>query len=270
MSDIAGTPSLTEQIAPHLPYLRRYARALSGTQDSGDAHVAALLEAIIADRSMIDRSLPPRVALYMAFHRLWETAGGADQAQPPDDMREAIAQDRLEHMPPNARYALLLTAVEGFSNAEAETIVGVEAGGVAGLIDVAVRELRRQTQARVLIIEDEPIIAMDIEATVRELGHEVVGIADTRDRAVAHAKATSPDMVLADIQLADKSSGIDAVQDILRDISAPVIFITAYPERLLTGTRPEPTFLIAKPFRPETLQAAVSQALFFRETAFVA
>ena len=72
-----------------------------------------------------------------------------------------------------------------------------------------------------------------------------------------------PGLVLADIQLADDSSGIDAVKDILAEFSVPVIFITAFPERLLTGTRPEPTFLITKPFQRSTVKAAIAQALFF-------
>jgi CheY-like chemotaxis protein len=90
----------------------------------------------------------------------------------------------------------------------------------------------------------------------------------TRDEAVAQALARRPGLVLADIQLADDSSGIDAVKDILHEFSVPVIFITAFPERLLTGERPEPTFLITKPFQRSTVKAAIAQALFF-DTATV-
>ena len=77
------------------------------------------------------------------------------------------------------------------------------------------------------------------------------------------ARQSPPGLVLADIQLADDSSGIDAVRDILAEFSVPVIFITAFPERLLTGERPEPTFLITKPFQRSTVKAAIAQALFF-------
>jgi len=76
-------------------------------------------------------------------------------------------------------------------------------------------------------------------------------------------KRARPGLVLADILLADGSSGLDAVNEILRTISVPVIFVTAYPQRLLTGTRPEPTFLITKPFHPNNVKAIISQALFF-------
>ena len=72
-----------------------------------------------------------------------------------------------------------------------------------------------------------------------------------------------PGLILADIQLADGSSGLDAVNELLRTFEVPVIFITAYPERFLTGERPEPTYLITKPFLPETVQATIGQALFF-------
>jgi hypothetical protein len=53
----------------------------------------------------------------------------------------------------------------------------------------------------------------------------------------------------------------------LTTFEAPVIFITAYPERFLTGERPEPAFLIAKPFQPATVSAIASQALFFERSA---
>jgi len=140
---------------------------------------------------------------------------------------------------------------------------------VTTLVAEALAEIDRQTTTRVLIIEDEPIIAMDIESIVRDLGHDVTGIAVTRDEAVALARKIKPGLVLADIQLADDSSGIDAVKDILAEFTVPVIFITAFPERLLTGERPEPTFLITKPFQRSTVKAAIAQALFFNSTAAV-
>ena len=115
----------------------------------------------------------------------------------------------------------------------------------------------------VLVVDDEALIAMALEVLVRDLNHRVTGVAETRDEAVAQALAQRPHLILADIQLADDSSGIDAVKDILAELQVPVIFITAFPERLLTGGRPEPTFLITKPFQATTVKAAIAQALFF-------
>ena len=82
-----------------------------------------------------------------------------------------------------------------------------------------------------------------------------------------HAPVAPSDSAIADIQLADGSSGIDAVNELLGSLGElPVIFITAFPERLLTGDRPEPAFLISKPYSEEQVCSAVSQAMFFAST----
>jgi len=257
--------SLGQELAPHLPFVRRYARALTGTQKQGDAYVRATLEAIVAAPEDFPRDVDPRLGLYRTFQAIWSSAnvetgvdGGQDSAQP-----EVIAQARLARITPRSRQALLLTAMEGFTSEDAAYLIGVDTEEVDTLVADALTEIERQTHADVLIIEDEPIIAMDLETIVRDLGHGVTGVAVTRDEAVAQAMARRPGLVLADIQLADDSSGIDAVKDILAQFEVPVIFITAFPERLLTGERPEPTFLITKPFQRSTVKAAIAQALFF-------
>jgi len=255
--------SLADEIVPHLPYLRRYARALTGSQGHGDAFVRAALEAIVAQPDAFPRDVDPRLGLYRVFHGIWSSAN-VEVADEADGLRgeEAVATGRLSRITPLSRQALLLTAMEGFTSEEAGYLIDAGAGDVEQLVDEAMDEIERQTRTEVMIIEDEPIIAMDLETIVRDLGHHVVGVAVTRDEAVAMALDKRPGLVLADIQLADDSSGIDAVKDILAEFAVPVIFITAFPERLLTGERPEPTFLITKPFQRSTVKAAISQALF--------
>jgi CheY-like chemotaxis protein/DNA-directed RNA polymerase specialized sigma24 family protein len=257
--------SLGQQLAPHLPFLRRYARALTGTQGHGDAYVRATLEAIVAAPGDFPRDVDPRLGLYRTFHVIWAStnSGETGEAEEAPRGREGVAHARLSQITPLSRQALLLTAMEGFTAEDAGYLIGQSADDVERLVAEAMAEIERQTHADVLIIEDEPIIAMDLEAIVRDLGHNVTGVAVTRDEAVAQAVASRPGLVLADIQLADDSSGIDAVKDILSQFSVPVIFITAFPERLLTGERPEPTFLITKPFQRSTVKAAIAQALFF-------
>jgi DNA-binding LytR/AlgR family response regulator len=115
------------------------------------------------------------------------------------------------------------------------------------------------------VIEDEPLIAMQLETLVTSMGHRIFGTAATRTQAQKLMEQGVPGLVLADIQLADGSSGLDAVADLLAIADVPVIFITAFPERLLTGNGPEPTWLITKPFREDTVQAAMAQALFFHD-----
>jgi CheY-like chemotaxis protein len=257
--------SLGQDLAPHLPFLRRYGRALTGSQVHGDNFVRATLETIVAQPDEFPRDVDPRLGLYRTFHAIWSSAN-IDEGEEPTtaiDGAESIAHARLSRVTPLSRQALLLTSLEGFSNADAAFLIDATPDDVESLVAEALAEIERQTHADVLIIEDEPIIAMDIESIVRDLGHNVTGVAVTRDEAIAQARKSPPGLVLADIQLADDSSGIDAVKDILAEFSVPVIFITAFPERLLTGTRPEPTFLITKPFQRATVKAAISQALFF-------
>ena len=261
--------SLGQQLAPHLPFLRRYGRALTGSQEHGDRYVRATLEAIVAAPGEFPRDVDPRLGLYRTFQAIWNSTNIDDDralASGGTEGQEAIARARLAKMTPLSRQALLLTAMEGFTTEDAAYLIEVESDEVDALVTEALAEIEKQTRSRVLIIEDEPIIAMDIETIVRDLGHDVTGVAVTRDEAVASAMADRPGLVLADIQLADDSSGIDAVKDILAEFRVPVIFITAFPERLLTGERPEPTFLITKPFQRSTVKAAISQALFFDET----
>ena len=254
--------SLLARLAPHLPYMRRYARALTGDQKSGDQYVRVALEALAAGDRQLDSRLSPRVALYHVFHAIWCTSGARLEDRV-DETTGHDASQRLMRIAPRSRQAFLLTALEGFTPTEAAQILDTDFPEVERLIAEAQNEIDAELATDVLIIEDEPVIAADIEALVRELGHNVVDIAATRTEAVEAVATRMPGLVLADIQLADGSSGIDAVKDILGRYDVPVIFITAFPERLLTGERPEPTFLITKPFQPETVKAAIGQALFF-------
>ena len=259
--------SMSQTLAPHLPYLRRYARALTGSQASGDAHVRAALTALLAGDQSLMEGVPPRVGLYRLFHAIWQSgAEHFDEAASAPGAGKS-PEGRLRSLSATKRAALLLTAVEAFSLEEAAFIVDETPDEVERAILEAQKTIDSQLASRVLIIEDEPIIALDLENLVTELGHKVVAIAATKDDAVAKAKSERPGLVLADINLGEGGSGIDAVSEILASFDIPVIFITAYPEKLLTGERPEPTYLIAKPFLPETVQATVGQALFFHPVA---
>jgi len=248
-----------ERFGPHLPFLRRYARALTGNQKSGDAYVKASLTALAEAPEALDAGMPDRVALYRFCHVIWEGTG----ARLEHSDTEAIHDARLQALAPRQRQAFLLTAMEGFAASEAAQILGVSTGELDALIAEALADIENDLATRVLIIEDEPIIAADIEALVSDLGHSVTGNATTHREAVAMARKDPPGLVLCDIQLADDSSGLEAADEILEEFDVPVIFITAFPERLLTGERREPAYLITKPFQPNAVKAAIAQALFF-------
>ncbi len=253
----------SKTVAQYLPFLRRYARALTGSQASGDAYVSATLETLIGEPTLIDGAA--RVSLYRLFTKIWNSVSLNNEDPRPDDDMPADA--RLANLTPRPRQAFLLVALEGFSEEDAAKVLEVDVPTLRSLVEESGRELAADIATDVLIIEDETFIAMDLEALVESLGHRVLGVARTHTEAVALARKKKPGLILADIQLADGSSGLDAVNDLLRAFEVPVIFITAYPERFLTGERPEPAFLIAKPFQPAMVSAIASQALFFARNA---
>ncbi len=253
--------SLVETYGPYLPYLRRFARALTGSQSSGDTYVRSALEALAAGEASIDGDLPPKVALYRMFLAIWSTTGAQLEVNGGTEGSSTI--QRVSKLTPASRQAFLLQSLEGFSLEDTASVMNVTTGQASEMIKNAEADIEKELCTNVLIIEDEPIIAADIEGLVLELGHTVDSISATRSDAVRNANAKSPGLVLADVHLADGSSGIDAVEDILSDYDVPVIFITAFPERLLTGDKPEPAYLISKPFEPDNVKAAISQALFF-------
>ncbi len=257
--------STAQRVVQQLPYLRRYARALTGNQSAGDAYVAATLEALVNDSSAMERESNIKVGLFQIFTRIWSSLSVNGRSELVE--RDLPAEIRLGQITPKPRQAFLLSCLEGFSEEEVATILDVSLAEVRDWVDEAGRELAADIATDILIIEDETLIAMDLEALVEGLGHGILGVARTRTEAVKLAQRQRPGLILADIQLADGSSGLDAVNDILAQWEVPVIFITAYPERFLTGERPEPAFLIAKPFQPANVSAVISQALFFQQKA---
>jgi CheY-like chemotaxis protein len=256
--------SVSHDIVRLLPYLRRYARALTGSQSTGDQYVRLCLEAILAEPERIRKAGDLRVELFAVFHDAWDIV---DSALPRADGAAAVAEGGLNRqlaaLPSIERQVLLLIALERFSTGETARILDLDEPDVVKKLDLARQELRRQAATRVLIIEDEPVIAMDIASIVESLGHEVVGVAARQAEAVDLARKHQPGLVLADVQLQDGDSGIATVQEIMRSMDAPVIFVTGFPERLLTGDRVEPAFIVTKPFDPETLKVAIVQALSF-------
>lgn len=250
---------LAQEIAVRLPYLRRYARALTGSQARGDEYIRVCLEVLVEEPHRIVPDEDLRLQLYRLFHDIWLPIARV-QPVPAVPSGRSIAA-RLEALPPRERQVLLLTALEGFPVDAAASVMRITEAEARTLLERSWADVNRQLATTVLVIEDESVIAIDIAGIVRELGHTVIGIASSEREAVSMARAKKPGLVLADINLGAGGSGIDAVGKILQAMSVPVIFVTAFPERLLTGERPEPTYLVTKPFEPDTLKATISQAL---------
>ena len=253
--------SVSRAVGGQIPSLRRFARALTGSQKSGDAYVTETLESLVADPSLVPSEAVAKAALYRLFLTMWNSV---EVNQETSSAATLTGFDRnLQTISPAPRQAFLLTALEGFSLEDAAPIMLISEKECRRLIEQAGREIAEQAVSDVLIIEDEPLIALEVAEIARSMGHTVHRVARTRREAIDAVSKHRPQLVLADIQLADGSSGMDAVQEILQSVDVPVVFITAHPERLLTGEKPEPTYLVEKPFRSETIKAMISQALFF-------
>jgi CheY-like chemotaxis protein len=226
----------TAELIEVLPYARRYARALLGAQAAGD-------EAVARAAPLVPEDLPPRLGLFSAITTL--TAGLP--AGP--------------GMPPLARHLLLLTTIEELSMAEAARVTGLDPHEAEQRIAAAREAIRSAVVTRVLIIEDEPIIAMDLRMLVQDCGHTVIGVAATEAEAVRLAAEGDARLILADINLGRGGNGIRAVQEILTRVDVPVIFVTAYPEDLLTAEGIEPAFVMRKPFDRFMLAVLTYQAI---------
>ncbi|BBK32973.1 two-component response regulator [Allostella humosa] len=252
------------RIAAQLPFLRRHARALTGSQEIGDDFVKRALQEIIVQAGASPEPLT-RADLFRCLHNVSDllpvprstVAHGSEG----DPVQQAL-EERVSRLPPLGRAALLLVHNEGFPRSEAAHVLGISPDALGRLLDEAWTALKKEEPARVLIIEDEAVIALDIAGIVTEMGHHVAGVAARSDEAIRLARTGNPSLILADIQLEDGNTGIAAVAAILEHARLPVVFVTAFPERLLTGDRVEPTFIVSKPFEPDVLQVAVSQALF--------
>ena len=125
---------------------------------------------------------------------------------------------------------------------------------------------------RVLIVEDEALIALDLEHRLRRLGFEVVGVADHRDEAVALFAETKPDFVLMDIVLRGREDGIAMAQAIGDSSDVPVIFLTAFADDATIGRASEvsPYGYIIKPIDERALVATISMTLARLHVPFTA
>ncbi len=265
---------MNDGVRQQLPYLRRFARALNGRQAVADRLVAQAIEAVAAEQAQPgsktaesdSEQLRRRLFRALVDAHTGNPGSAGDMATLSD---ERILASRIRALPVDAATALLLSTLEGFEREAIAFVMRLTPEIAADRLRAAHAALDEQAPTEILVIEDEPVIAMDIVGIVRQAGHRVLGIAATRDQAVRMAEARPPGLILADIKLADDSSGIGAVDEILAHLAEqrpggariPVIFITAFPERLLNDERLEPSLLITKPFSDHLLRVAIAQAI---------
>jgi DNA-directed RNA polymerase specialized sigma24 family protein/CheY-like chemotaxis protein len=246
----------------HVPYLRRHARLLTGSQEVGDECVRICLEMVIAEPYHLANG-DLKVQLFRAFHAAWTVVETTiTEASPLESVElSARVEQGLTALPPLERRVLLLAVVERFTHAQIARILDLDENDIGNLLAAARRDLDARVSVSVLIIEDETLIAMELSRIIQEMGHTIAGVADREAKALEKAESASPGLVLCDIKLLDEDSGIAAAQGILQRFNVPVVFVTAFAELLLTGGRIEPAFVVSKPFDEDTLKVTVAHAL---------
>ena len=236
-------PGFSQRLDKDVIYLRRYARALTGSCSRGDK-LADGVRKSFENNTLLRHT---RLALFSKFHEMWRSL-----ATPPQN----------NNLPLFSREVFIMHCLEDFSFKDVGAILDIPVNSVKRLFDDATADLQKMRPSRILLVEDETLIAMDMSNVIADMGHVVVGIARTKAEAVAAARNSKPDLITCDIKLADGSSGIDAIEDIMAfapDVA--VVFLTGFPEELLTGSRSEPAFVIDKPYREKQLLGAIAQSL---------
>jgi CheY-like chemotaxis protein/DNA-directed RNA polymerase specialized sigma24 family protein len=247
------------EIIDQLPDLRRYAAALVGDQAHADTLIELCLERLLAEQERLSGQRL-RLALFALFdvvHDEWLRTVATPEATA--DTADALHRS-LHHLPLEERKALLLLTVVHFTHREAAQVLRAAPEIVLRRVLAARERLRRTLSHRVLVIEDEPMMAMNIVTIMTHMGHEVCGVARTRREALTRVRETQPTLILADVRLHDGDNGIATVREIVRQHAVPVIFVTGHAHDLV-AQQFRPTVVVGKPFAPRTLEAAVRRVL---------
>lgn len=251
-----------EPVLRHLPKLRRYAYASTGSRERGDQCVRATLEALVAGPGGIDQAALP-VSLFRLFHEVNDLPSLAPRVASEEpvgaETRLFLQIGTIEREP---RAALLLAHVIGLTHAEVAQILDLDEAEVARLVIGARHRIARLASAHVLIIEDDYLIAHEIQRVVESMGQRVSGPAATFEEAMACAAHEPPTLVLADVQLRDgRVAGLLAGSALAREHHVPLIVITAYPERLAQEAEVQPQQIFTKPFNYASLQSAITNSM---------
>jgi CheY-like chemotaxis protein len=258
--------ALAETLMAHLPFLRRYGRALTGTTEEGDALVTRAVETALADPAAfrLDRPAVPatRIPLYALINRLFDEGpvGGARGGDP-----HPIEQ-ALRLLPEEQRRVFVLISLEELSFSQVAEVTGKSADWVKDSMASAQDTVRERLVANILIVEDDAIIAFDLSETVIAMGHKVAGTAATQDEALSIAAANDPTLALMDLRLAHGDSGIATAQALRERSSLPIIFVTAFAEELRQRGLEHLGPVIKKPFTREQIERAITQAVFTPRT----
>ncbi|MFO1057374.1 MAG: response regulator [Dongiaceae bacterium] len=252
--------SLYDALFQELPYLRWQAFAFTGSRQAGDEVVARCLTEISATPERLDPAQPRR-DFYRVFCRVARQEAGWREELPAEDDDEGRLWRGLGDLPPVERHAFLLDAIQQFVPEDIAYILEIEVEAIRALLRRARAGLEHAQRPGVLIVEDDWLVALDMESAVVEMGFRVCGTARSEQEAVSIARLTRPDLILADVNLSTGGDGIKACEQICRSRPTSVIYVTGYPDKI---KREGGQLVVPKPFQVRSLSRAVREALAAR------
>ncbi len=248
----------SRQLLYHLPYLRRYARALTADTTRGDDLVAEALPIALADPVTFGLERPDRLKLYGLLNGLCD----ADGPRLSDLTGRHPMEKALAGLPEQERRLFLLVSLEELTVSEAGSVLGLDADAAQAAMTHAQTGLGSALTARIMIVEDDAIIAFDLEETVQRMGHIVCGTAANTQMALATAAEQQPTLALMDLRLAGGDSGITTAQILRQQSALPIIFVTAFGDELSRRGLDHLGPVIRKPFSRNDIERAITQAVF--------
>lgn len=241
----------------HTATVRQFARAIFADRLIGDELTRLALAKVNIDPNSSTDSLTD---LLHAFLHTWRMASSGKRTEESLFSDEALFA-ALPEPPGDDRLMLLLVDVLSFTPETAAKIIAMNDRDPHKALELGRQLISLPRNAQAMIIEDEPLIAADLREILTSMGIEVCGEANTADKAVAMSRRQKPNIILADYNLIGMKTGADAVMEIQDKHDCPIVFITGYPEQVLTGEDVEPDFVISKPYRIESVKAAVAHCL---------
>ena len=202
--------------------------------------------------------MPARVALFHALSTLIN-------APPPPGGFNPTDLPSMPSATPLSVQALLLCALEEFSQDDAATILGISPDRVNELVEEGGKAIQSDERATVLILDSEFMVTLELMSALEAFGYRVCGTPRTSAEALERAHVHKPDIIIltSAIRFGDNLEPMRVAEDVQRMCNASLVLLTAYPERFLQGRDSEWAFIMAKPFQPIAVAALVSQALRF-------
>lgn len=234
--------------------LRRYAYCVLGNRRLSDIAVETALNSLVLDVTAVNGRAISRLDLYRKVN---EAAFAT-----PSNVSAAAASGlyaQFQRLSREQRQVAALRAVVGLPYTDIASIMNMPEKAARRSYCEALLTLRDKPAA-VLIIEDEVFIALDLQQIVQNLGFSVAGIAKNRAEALRIAGVAKPKLILADYRLRG-DTGVEVVKAIRAQMNTNVIYVTSHPDEVVASGDCQSDLVIAKPFNPRTLAAAVQTHL---------